>query len=546
VKVAEAVARALVAEGAEIVFSLLGDTNMEVVVRLAELGLPVHEARHEAAAMAMADGYARATGKVAICSVTAGPGFAHTFVPLTSASRRTPSPVVVLTGPHSRDDLENRQHLDHEGLTRLSGAHYRPIAAPGVAVERAHSVMDLARSQGRPVVLDVPADIQAMDYPWEVDDRPAPSWHRPQRMHADPEAVASAADLLRAAERPVVLAGGGAASAEARAELAGLAEATGALLATSINARGLFHGDPFNAGVAGLFSIPAAHELFATADCVVAFGASMNAHTTENGYLFPEARFVQVDVKPPAPMEGGPSADCYVRGDAVVVARALRDALSDAPRPDGFRTDEVLKALAADVDPAVFDVGPAEIDPRALCSQLDDLLPEECGFVSGAAHYWSFPQLHMVRWRQPLLYASYAGSIGYSIPVALGAALGSRRPIVVFEGDGGFLMNPHVLETAASAGAPLLVVLMNDGALGAEYHKLRAKELDPTLALHPRRDLAAIAAQLGCRSAVLTDLDQLPRMVEEFTAGEGPFVIDARISRNVVSQPYRRTHFGIG
>src|SRR5690606_32305402 len=219
-----------------------------------ELGVPVYETRHEATAMAMAEGYARATGKVAICSTTAGPGLAHTFVPLWSASRRVPSPVVVLTGPHSRDDVDGRQALDHEGLVRMSSAQYLPLNSPDIAVERARAAMDLVRSRRRPVVFDIPLDVQDQDYPWDVETREHPQWLAPQPMAPDAQQVEAAAALLSNAHRPVIVAGGGAASIAARDELAALAEAAGALVATTTNARGLFHGDPFNAGVAGLFS----------------------------------------------------------------------------------------------------------------------------------------------------------------------------------------------------------------------------------------------------------------------------------------------------
>lgn len=542
-KVSEAVARALAAEGAKVVFSLLGDTNMEMVVRLAELGMPVHESRHEGTAMAMADGFARTSGEVAICAVTAGPALAHTFVPLLSAARQ-PSPVVVLTGPHSRDDLEHRQALDHEGLIRLTGASYQPVASPGVAVERVRSVVDLARSQGKPVVLDVPADVQDMEYPWDLDERPPSPWLEPRRISADPASIARAADIIAAAQRPVILAGAGASSPEARQELVALAAERGALLATTINARGLFHGDHYNAGVAGLFAWTASAELFAEADCVVSFGASMNSKTTENGYLFAAARFVQVDVKPPAPMDSGQAADCYVQSDAITAARDLRASLGSSPAAEGFRTETVAKSLQAEIDPQSFDVDPGELDPRALCTELDAMLPAECSVVSGAAHYWSFPIMHMPRWRRPL-YSSYAGSIGYSVSVALGVFLATRQPVLAFEGDGGFMMYPHALETAARTGARLLVVVMNDRALGAEYHKLRAKGLDNSLAESADPDLAGMARQMGCPAVTLTDLDQLPGVVGGFLAGDGPLLVDARISRNVVSLPYRRAYFGL-
>ena len=543
-KVSEAIARTLVREGVEVVFSLLGDTNMDVVAKLAELGVPVHESRHEATAFAMADGYSRASGKLVVCSVTAGPGFAHTFVPMMSAAEREPSRVILLTGPHSRDDLHHRQHLDHEGLARLARTEYQPLASPGAAVDRTQAVVDRVRSNGRPVVFDVPFDVQSQEFPWDVPDesRPTPGWELPQRMHPDPEAVTRAAELIKQAERPVVLAGGGA--KHALEPMVALARATGALLATSINARGLFHGDDFNAGNAGLFAWKSSAELFAEADLVVAFGASLNGHTTEGGYIFPMADVIQVDTKEPGPMQSDENARCYVRGDAEVVAAQLVEATSGDPVNEGFRTTKTLERLRSPVDETDFPIAEGEIDPRALCERLDELLPEDCGFVSGAAHYWSFPQLHMPRYRDPLVYSNYFGSIGYSVSVGLGVALGANKPVVVFEGDGGFLLNPHAIETAARTGARVLVMVMNDQALGAEYHKLAAKGLDASLAAHPLVDIANIASEFGCSSHRLTDLDQLPAMVGEFAAGEGPMLIDVRISRSVVSQPYRRLHFG--
>ena len=545
-KVSEAIARSLINNGVEVVFSLLGDTNMDIVVHLADLGIPVHESRHEATAMAMAEGYARASGKLAVCSVTCGPGLAHTFVPLVSASRREPSPVIVLTGPHSRDNRENRQHLDHEGLSRLAGVSYRPIASPGVAVDRVDEVADLARSEGKPVVFDVPADIQAMAYPADMDEAPRPmlAWRRPQSIQPDPAAIAAAVDVIGSKVRPVVLAGGGAATAESREELIGLADELGALLATTVNARGLFHGDRFNAGVAGRFALPASAELFTEADCVIAFGASLNSHTTAGGDLFPWAQFVQVDIKPPGPMESGDVADAYVQGDAAAVARALRAELPGGSGREGFRTGKVADRLNTASDPTEFEIDPGEIDPRALCENLDALLPDECGFVTGAGHFWSFPQMYMSRWRSPLLQASYHGAIGYAVSVGIGAALASQQPIVVFDGDGSFMMHSHAIETAARAGARILVIVMNDGALGAEFHKLTAKGLNPELSTYPRSDLAGIATLMGSNAATLSDLRQLPAIVDEFLDGDGPLLVDAHVSRNVISRPMRLLHFG--
>jgi thiamine pyrophosphate-dependent acetolactate synthase large subunit-like protein len=545
--VAEAIAEALVREGIDTVFSLLGEATMHVVSHLDARGVRVIDCRHEGAAMAMADGYSRATGRPVLCTVTTGPAFAHTLVPLMSASR-TRSQVIVLTGLRSLDDLGDRQRMDHQGIARLAGVSYRPLVDPDNAVERVREIVDLARYEGKPVVFDVAEEIQVQEYPWDVDERPFPAWRTPQRMHPDPAVVDDAVRMLRGAERPVVIAGAGAVHSGARQELIALAEDTGALLATTLDSKGLFDGDPYNAGIAGLYSSDPVMALLAEADCVVSFGASLNAYTLAKGYLLPTAEFIQVDVLSPRPMKNGQDAECYIQGDALATAKAIRSGLA-AGRSGraGFRTREVAETLAAVVmDPVEIEVGPDELDPRQVTSELDALLPDSCGFATGlSGHFWSFTALHMTRRREPMVLGTYVGAIGYGVPVGVGAALADPdRPMVVFEGDGSLMQNIHALETAARHGARVLVVVMNNESLGAELYKMQLKGLNAELSNAPGLDIAGVAAALGCRSITATSMDQVRQFTKDFLAGTGPWVLDARISRKVMSRTFRRSNLG--
>ncbi|MFC2177032.1 thiamine pyrophosphate-binding protein [Actinomycetota bacterium] len=544
--VGEAIAKALIDEGIDAVFSLLGDGTARIVYHLAEAGLPIYEGRHEAYVYAMADGYSRATGRPTVCAITGGPAVGHTFTAMTSAAR-TDSSVILLTGPSSRDDLRGRQRLDHRAMTELTGAAYFPIHAPDVAVQRVRELGDFLQASRRPAVLDVPEVVQTAEFDGAIASRPRPAWTTPRRLHPDPDAIEQAVGLIAGAERVVIIAGGGAVASGARDELIRLGEATGALMAATINARGLFHGERFDAGVSGGFASDPAVELFPQADVVLSFGTGMERFVTRRGGLFPNASYVQVDVKPPGPMASGAAADCYVQGDALIVAQALRTAVESNPAPEGYRTEEVAARLGDPVDPATFEIEGGRVDPRELCAQLDEVLPDNCGWVSGnSGHFWAFPITHMRRWRQPLLYASYFGAIGYGIPVGLGATLANGGdPVVVFEGDAGAMMHIQTMETAARYGAHMLVVVLNDGALGAEYHNLVAEGYQPDLSLTPDADLAGLARHLGCRGATLTDLDGLPNLVSEFLSGGGPMLVDARVSRSVISRSTRRTVYHV-
>jgi len=547
-KVAEAIATTLVQEGIDTVFSLLGEATMHVVSSLHDQGVKVVDCRHEGAAMAMADGYSRATGKPVLCAVTTGPAFAHTFVPLVSASR-TRSQVIVLTGLRHADDLNDRQRMDTQGIARLAGVAYRPLHDPDNTVERVREVVDLARAEGRPVVLDVAEETQVQEYPWDIDDRPLPAWRTPQRMHPDPAVVDDAVALLRAAERPVIVAGIGAVHSDARDELLALARDTGALVATTLDAKGWFDGDPYDAGIAGLYSSDPVMELVAAADLVLSFGASMNAYTTAKGYLFPTAQFVQVDVLSPRPMKNGLDADCYVQGDALATAAALRAALAAAGghHGEGYRTPEVAARLAnVDIDPKEFEVPPGELDPRQVCAEIDAILPPEVGFATGlSGHFWSFTALHMTRRRSPMVNGTYVGAIGYGVPVGVGAAIGiGGRPLVVFEGDGSLMQNIHVLETAARHGVRVLVVVMNNESLGAELYKMGLKGLNAELSNAEGLDIAGVATAFGCTATTARTIDDVRAFTNAFLAGTGPYVLDARISRVVMSRTFRRSNLG--
>lgn len=540
--VGEAVARTLVDEGVDAVFSLLGDGTARIVYHMAQLGVPVYEGRHEAYVYAMADGYGRTKGTPAVCAITGGPAVGHTFTAMTAAARSR-SPVILLTGPSSRDALVGRQRLDHRAMTELTGARFFPIHDPGNAERRTRQSVDWVRAGGGPAVLDVSEVTQGADFEGTLEPRSGLRPPGPGRIHPDPESIEAASRLIASAGRPVILAGAGAVMSGARDELVALGEDLGALLTTTIEARGMFFGDPFNAGVSGGFASEPAAALLPEADLVISFGTTLDRFVTRDGALYPGAAHIRVDVQPP----GDRSAACYIQGDALVVAQALRAAIPARPARSGYRTDTTARRLTDPVDPHRAETEPERVDPREVCALLDELLPPGCGWVTGnSGHFWAFPIMHMPRPRRPLLHASAFGAIGYGIPVGLGAALAhGGEPVVVFEGDGGAMMHIQAIETAARYRARMLVVVLSDGALGAEYHNMVAEGYDPDLSLLPDVDLAGVARQFGCRAGTLTAVDQLGAMVSEFLSGSGPMLIDARVSRRVISAPVRRAVYGI-
>ena len=291
-------------------------------------------------------------------------------------------------------------------------------------------------------------------------------------------------------------------------------------------------------------------EIFAEADLVIGVGASLNHYTTEGGYLFPAARFVQIDTREHLLMGTGKRADVYVRGDA----RTTTAALLDAVREKGlggtrFRTPEIAARIAigaSNPDPATFDIEPGRVDPRRVLNVVDAGMPEECGIVVGTAHNWGLSNSELKRWRDPQLYSHAFGSIGIAFPLCLGAAVAHPgRPFLHVEGDGSLMMTVHGFDTMARYNLPILVVVLNDSAFSAEAHQLTAKGLSPEIAHLSDVDFAAVGAAFGCQTSVVTSTEDMQRVVDGFRANPRPTIADVRVSREVVSIAVRRLHYGV-
>jgi len=548
-KVYDAVANAFVREGASAVFGLMGDGNLSWVAAMAKHAqVTLIDARDEGGALLMAEGWARATGKVGVCNVTHGPGITRMTTSLVTATRAGTAVVVYTSKTNLNDDHVN-QALDQERLVSATGAGYIEVLNPAYAEDAVRMAFHKARTESRPYVLAYPMDIQGKDIASDGDDYQPSSTLFPgqQRIQPAPERVVEAVKIISDSRKPVVLVGRGAVQANALEAANSLAKRTGALVATTLVAKGALRESDFYAGLAGLFSTRTVMGLFQDADCVVAIGASLNLHTFVGGLLFPNARIVHIDVAPMVLMGNDQVADCYVQGDAEVTTRLIDEMLArEGVSQEGFRTSAVRKALAsADRDPAEYEIEEGTVDPREAARIIDERLPCDVGVVIGVGHSFAFPVMAMKRPRVLHEFVNGFGCIGQTLPVAIGMGVGfCGKPLVLIEGDGGAMQNIQELDTAARLGIKLLFIILNDEGLGAEYHKLRAKALDEKLATVRSPDFAAVARGFGCRGRIArTDAD-VGAGIDEFMAGDGPMVLDVRISRNVLAITYRRTEYG--
>jgi thiamine pyrophosphate-dependent acetolactate synthase large subunit-like protein len=531
--VAEAVGRALAAEGVAAVFGVLGSGNLVFTNALRDAGVPFVAARHEGGAICMADGYVRASGKLAACSVHQGPGLTNAITGLTEAAKSR-TPLLLLAADTPAAALRSNFRIDQDALVEAVGAVAERVHGAATAVADAARAARRARVERRAVVLMLPLDVQALAVPDEVAAASGVAAASPQLAPPRPAdaAVAAVAELLAAAERPAIVAGRGAVLAGAGAALRALGERAGAVLATSAVANGLFRGDPFDLGIAGGFSSPLAARLLRESDLIVAFGAALNEWTTRHGTLVgPGARVVQVDLDAAA-IGAHRAVDAGVIGDAAATARALLEALDD--RASGRRSPALAAEIAAGGwrdEPYEESTAAGRIDPRTLSIALDDHLPEERTVVVDSGHFMGWPSMYL-RVPDPagFVFPQAFQCVGLGLGNAIGASLARPdRLTVAALGDGGALMALPELETLGRLGLPLLVVVYDDDAYGAEVHHFRPLGHAVDLAQFPPADLAALAEAAGCRGLTVRAVSDLDGVRDWLTTRDRPLVVDAKV-----------------
>ena len=537
--VADVVGETVAAQGVRDAFGILGSGNLVVTNALVRGGARFHHARHEGGAICMADGYGRVTGRVAVCSVHQGPGLTNTMTGLAEAAKSR-TPVLVLSGETPAAALTSNFRIDQHDLVQSVGAIAERVHSPRTAADDAQRAYQRAVVERRPVVLMLPIDIQPQPPASTEPSRPPlPSLDAPA---PNPAAIEAAADLLAQAKRPAIIAGRGAVLADAREDLEALGQLTGALLATSAPANGLFAGLPYAVGISGGFASPFGAELLPQADAVLVVGASVNHWTTKHGALIaPQAKVAQLDIDTSAIGLNRP-ADVAVLGDARASARALVAELERRSHANpGFRTPELAAQIASRrwADEPYEDAGTDEwIDPRTLTIELNKLLPPNRIVSVDSGHFTGYPSMYLdVADPRSWLFVNGFQAVGLGLGNAIGAAIGRPDVLTVAAiGDGGAFLSLAELETAARLKLTLLVLIYDDMAYGAEVHHFEPMGHDVSLVRFPDADLAAVATAVGAKAATVRNTDDLS-VVEEWLANpHGPLVLDAKVNPTICAE----------
>jgi thiamine pyrophosphate-dependent acetolactate synthase large subunit-like protein len=546
-KVYERLAQAFQAEGVTHVFGMMGDGNMHWIEALHKIGIETIEVRHEGVGLGMADGWARHTRSPGVCTATCGPGTTQLATAFVTAARAQ-SPVVAFCGEFPTTNQDYDQRLDQAKFADACEAGFVRVVSADYVDEAVRKAFYLARVKSRPIMLSVPIDVQQQ--PFEDDEPYVPSSAfvpAALTVRADPAAIHAAVDVIAASKKPVIIAGRGAMWANAGDAVLKLGDRIGALIATTLRSKNWLAEHPYCAGVSGLYATRTAIQLYEEADCVIAVGASLNGYTTEHGYLYPNAKYVHLDIQPHVALPGTRGADCYVQTDARAGLEAIEAELTRrSVKSTGYRVDTTLELLATQYeDRTEFDIELGTIDPRQVCRVLEESVPADIPLLIGSGASAGISMLAFNRPRPFLHAAHYFGCIGQMLPAAMGISMATcRQPLMLVDGDASTMMHFSDFDTVVREKMPILLVILNDEALGSEYQQMLARNMLADLSRVPSPDIGALARAFGGRGVLARTAEEVRAAAAVWVALPGPMVIDARISRNVISLPHRRVLYG--
>ncbi len=531
-RVFEAVPELVRRSGIRVVFGLLGSANVAWVASGAGAGtFEWVRTRHEETSVAAAAGYSKVTGEVGLASVTMGPGFANTVNALAAAAHDH-VPLLLITGqsPSSKRHGDF-QRLHQREIAEALGIGFHAAARPDELEPAFWAAFRDAQWNGTPQVLSIDEAMLMQDVALSQD---VPTDLRPADV-PDDASVAAVVDALEASRTPLVLAGRGAVLSDCRDELVMLADLVGARLATTLGAPRCFAGEPTDLGVCGTSSSPAVAEALQGTDVVLAVGASLNSYTTAEGGMFPGARIVQCELDVEQTFRAS-APELGLIGDA----RASVRALIDEWRRRGLerRTVQAPVPGRAEVEQSILraDLGhdPARgLDLRDVHVRLNRLLPADRIVVTdGGRAGITLPALLEARDVRSWITSRGYGSIGLGIGAAIGAAVAAPdRPVVLFCGDGGFMMAAQELDTIRLQQLDVTIVIMNDAQYGSEIKYLRTLRMDLDVARQSMPDTDLLARAFGGRAVLVETEQDLAAL--ELDGRSGLLLVEVRIDPDV-------------
>ncbi|NLE65856.1 MAG: biosynthetic-type acetolactate synthase large subunit [Lentisphaerae bacterium] len=456
----------LVKEGVKTLFGLPGGAVLDIFDGLYETPVEFVLARHEQGAAHMADGYARATGRVGCCLVTSGPGATNTVTGLATANMDS-IPVVCITGQVSSSVIGNDafQEVDITGITRPVTKHNVLVRRVDDLPRRLAEAFYIARTgKPGPVLVDIPKDVQRATTNAQTPETVSLRGYNPT-FEGHSRQITRLAEAINAAKRPLLYAGGGVISSGASDLLLALSRKARAPVTTTLLGLGSFpETDALALRMLGMHGSVTANYATHECDLLVSVGARFDDRVTGKISDFaPKAKIAHIDIDPSA-ISKSVQADIPVVGDAKLVLAELVKLVEPRDRKEWLRQLEEWK----EAYPFSYDRGSSKLLPQYVIERIYEITKGDAVIVTevGQHQMWA---AHYFRYTKPRQFISSGGlgTMGFGLPAAIGAQAGRRGELVVdLSGDGSAQMNFQELVVAVEHRLPVKVVILNNACLG--------------------------------------------------------------------------------
>ena len=546
-KGADIVIEALKEEGVEVIFGLPGGAIMEVYDALYRDGSIKHIlARHEQGAGHMAEGYAKATGKVGVAMTTSGPGATNIVTPIADAYMDS-VPIVVITGQVPTHMIGNDafQEVDIVGITRPVTKHnflVRNIEELPLVIRQAFYIAKTGRPG--PVLIDIPKDITQqlsnIGIPSEERVRESLPGYKPHT-EGNVQQIKKAARLIASAKRPVLYIGGGAVNSEAQEELVELAQLMKIPVTTTTQGKGAFPEDhPLALRMLGMHGTYYANMAVYNADLLIAVGARFDDRVTGKIDEFaPEARIIHIDIDP-ASISKNIVVDVPIVGDVKIVLRKL---INEIKRRGAkiLHQEEREKWLAQiekwkRLHPLSYKNSRKVIKPQYVIEQIHEATAGDAIIVPGVGQHQMWAAMFFkFSYPRQFLNSGGLGTMGFGLPAGIGAKVGRpEKEVFVVDGDGSFVMTMQEIITAVEYKIPVRVAIINNGYLGMVrqwqelFYGRRYSEVD--LSVQP--DFVKLAEAMGAVGFRAEKPSEVREILDEaLKIDDKPVILDFVVDR---------------
>ena len=528
---AKIIIETLIEQGTDTIFGYPGGTVLNIYDEIYKASdrITHYITCHEQGATHAADGYARATGKTGVVIATSGPGATNLVTGIASAYLDS-TPLLAITGnvPNALIGKDSFQEVDILGITMPVTKHNFIVKNVEKLADTIREALKIANS-GRPgpVLIDVPKDVQLAECEFEKQGKVCLNKNNTKCL--DDENLQKALKIISESKRPFIYAGGGVVISSASEELTKFADCIDAPIGTSMmGLSGVSADNPKFLGMTGMHGKFAASKAMSKCDLLIAIGTRFSDRATGNKREFSNGRKVlHIDIDP---AEIGKNIPAYVSllGDVKCVLNSLLSKLPISDRKEWKRELEEIK----NSNDSHLDMNQDKLNPQAIIEGVQKYADADTVIATdvGQHQMWTVQYYKFMKPRT-LITSGGLGTMGFGMGAAIGAAIGAKKRAVLFTSDGSFHMNMNEMATAVSNELPLIVIVMNNHALGMvrQWQTLFFESRYSNTTLNRKTDFVALAKAFGANAKRLTDLCDLDETLKWAFEQKTPVLIDAFI-----------------